>query len=76
MSGVSQIEESIQALPPQDFFNLLGWMAERHLEVLSAGEYEAQELETALLKALDGPRHLVDDALFAEIRHQADEAKR
>jgi|694.fasta_scaffold87980_6 hypothetical protein len=68
MSTIAQIEASIQTLPAGDFFALLGWMAERHIEVLSAGDFEPPELESALLKAIDSPRHLMDDALFNEIR--------
>ena len=68
MPAISRIEESIQALPAQEFFTLLGWLAERHLEVLSSDQFEAPEMEAALLKSLDGARHPVDDALFASIR--------
>jgi hypothetical protein len=71
MSGISQIEAAIQSLPADDFFTLLGWMSDRHLEVLSNGEFESPELEAALLKSLDGPRHPVDDTLFADIRNRA-----
>jgi hypothetical protein len=75
MPAISQIEASIQALPAQDFFALLGWMTERHLEVLSSGEFEAPELEAALLQSLESPRHPVDDQLFAGIRARVRETK-
>jgi hypothetical protein len=68
MPTVAQIEAFIQTLPTGEFFALLGWMSERHLEVLSSGDFEAPELEAALLKAIDSPRHLVNDALFEDIR--------
>ena len=68
MPTVAQIETSIQNLPTGELFALLGWMSERHSEVLSSGDFEAPELEAALLKAIDSPRHLVNDALFEDIR--------
>jgi hypothetical protein len=68
MTSGAQIEASIQSLPPQDFFVLLGWMSERHMEVLADGNYEAQELESAVLQAIESPRHALDDALLADIR--------
>lgn len=71
MSTVAQIEQSIQSLPTQDFFTLLGWMTERHLTVLTSNQYEAPELESALLKSLDEPRHAVNDALFQSIREKS-----
>ena len=73
MSTVAQIEDSIQRLPAGDFFALLGWMSERHLEVLASGEFEATELEAAMLQAIDSPRHTLSDAFFEGIR--ADTAK-
>jgi hypothetical protein len=75
MPAISQIEASIQDLPAQEFSSLLGWMAERHLEVLASGEFEAPEVEAALLKSLDGARYPVDEALFAGIRARAVESK-
>jgi hypothetical protein len=74
MPTIAQIEASIQTLPAGDFFALLGWMTERHLEVLASGDFEAPELEAALLKAIDSPRHLVNDALFDDIRVMAAQA--
>jgi hypothetical protein len=68
VATVTQIEESIQTLPAKDFFDLLGWMTERHLEVLASDEFEAPELEAELLKALESPRHVINDNLFDEIR--------
>ena len=76
MSAVAQIEASIQSLPAHEFFTLLGWMAERHLAVLSSGEFESAELEAALLKSIDSPRHPVTDSLFDGIRAQARETTR
>jgi len=73
MSAITAIEASIQTLSSPEFFKLLGWMADRRLEVLSAGEAEAPELEAALLQAIDSPRHPVNDALFQEIRDLARE---
>ena len=73
MPSIAQIEESIETLPPAEFFSLLGWMAERHLAVLASGEFEAPELEAELLKSLDSPRHAVDESFFHGIR--ADAAK-
>lgn len=68
MSAIADIESSIQTLPQRDFFTLLGWMTERHLQVLSSAEFESPELEDALLRSLDSPRHPVNDALFEDIR--------
>lgn len=68
MPSVAQIEESIQTLPASEFFSLLGWMAERHLAVLASGEFEAPELEAELLKSLDSPRHVVNEAFFDGIQ--------
>lgn len=75
MPSIAQIEESIETLPAAEFFSLLGWMAERHLAVLASGEFEAPELEAELLKSLDSPRHVVDDAFFDSIRAEAAKAK-
>ena len=71
MSTIAQIEASIETLPKQDFLNLLGWMADQHLRVLSSADFEAPELEQALLKSIDSPRHPVNDELFAGIRTAA-----
>jgi hypothetical protein len=43
-------------------------MSERHLEVLASGEFEAPELEAAMLQAIDSPRHTLSDAFFEGIR--------
>ena len=76
MTTIPQIEATIETLPAQDFFTLLGWMADRHLAVLSSAEFEAPELEAAMLAALDSPRHSVDDAFFDGIRAAARQAPR
>ena len=76
MSTIAQIEASIETLPAQDFLTLLGWMEERHLKVLTSAEFEVPELEAAMLKALDGPRHPVNDALFDGIRAAARQSPR
>lgn len=70
MKTIAEIEDSIRALPTQSFLELLGWMNERHLEVLREENdgYESPELEAAMLKALDGPWHVWDDALMDRIR--------
>jgi len=68
MNTVAQLEASIQRLPAGDFFTLLDWMAERHLEVLATGDFEAPELETALLAAIDSPRHKLNDPLLEGVR--------
>ena len=68
MPAIPQIEASIETLPAQDFFTLLGWMAERHLKVLGSPEYEAAELEEAMDAALDSPRHPLNDEFFAGLR--------
>jgi len=74
MSAIAQIESSIQTLPQQDFFTLLGWMTERHLQVLSSATFESPELEEALLQSIDSPRHPVNDELFEGIRARRLEA--
>ncbi len=68
MANIAEIEDSIQTLPANEFFSLIGWMTERHLQVLASDDFEAPELEEALLKSLDSPRHALDDALFDGIR--------
>lgn len=68
MNTVAQLEASIQRLPAEDFFTLLDWMAERHLEVLATGDYEAPELETALLAAIDSPRHTLNAPFLDGVR--------
>lgn len=76
MPAISEIEASIEALPTREFFTLLGWIAERHLEILAADAFESPELEAAMLKSLDSPRLIVDEALLADIRARAAQAKR
>ena len=71
MSTIAQIEASIETLPTQDFFALLGWMADQHLKVLSSAEFESPELEEAMLRAIESPRHPVNDELFTDIRTAA-----
>jgi hypothetical protein len=71
MTAVDQIESSIEDLPAQDFFELIGWMAQKHLERLSSNAFESQELEAALLKCVDQPRLSLNDKLLAEIRASA-----
>lgn len=70
MTTIAEIEDSIRTLPTQSFLELLAWMNERHLEVLREENdgYESPELEAAMLKALDGPWHVWDDALMDRIR--------
>ncbi|MBX7207471.1 MAG: hypothetical protein K1X78_04095 [Verrucomicrobiaceae bacterium] len=75
MSAIDDIESSIQTLPQQDFFTLVGWMTERHLQVLSSAEFETPELEDALLPSLDSPRHPVNNELFESIRARRLEAR-
>jgi len=48
-------------------------MTERHLEVLSKSDFEAPELETAVLNSIDSPRHPLDDALFESVRSSSRE---
>jgi hypothetical protein len=71
MPAISEIEASIRALPPREFFRLLGWIAERHLGILASDEFESPELETQMLASLDSPRYAVGDALLADIRARA-----
>jgi hypothetical protein len=70
MTAVAQIEDSIRTLPPESFLELLGWMSERHLEVLREQNdgHESPELEAELLKALDSPRYPLDEAFLDSIR--------
>lgn len=70
MMTVAQIEDSIRTLPPEGFLELLGWMSERHLELLREQNdgYESPELEAEMLKALDSPRYPLDEAFLNSIR--------
>ena len=72
MTTVAQIEDSIRTLPPEGFLELLGWMSERHLEVLREQNdgYESPELEAELLKALESPRLPITDELYEGIRQR------
>ncbi len=71
MANVVEIEESIQTLQDDQFFSLMGWMTERHLEILSSGGFETQELEMELLKSLNSPRHPIGQELFDSVRAMA-----
>ena len=71
MVSVAQIEDSIQTLPAQESSSLVGWIPDRHLEIPSADEFETEALEAELLKSLNSPRRLVNDALFDDIRAAA-----
>ena len=68
MSTIARIEASIETLPPQDFFALVGWMPDHHLKVLSSAEFESPELEEAMLQARDSRGHPVNDELITGIR--------
>ncbi len=68
MSTVAKLEASIQNLPPEEFFELAEWMTHRHLEILADDGFESPELEAAMLKGLEGPRHPVDEAFFTQVR--------
>jgi|GEM_PF-1039067 len=72
MTTVAQIEDSIRALPTQSFLELLGWMSERHLEVLREenGGYESPELEAEMLKALDTPSQPITEELYDGVRQR------
>lgn len=74
MSTLQQIEASIQSLPRREFYELSEWMTNRHLTVLAGNEFEAPELEAALLPSLDSPRHEVSEALFDDIRRLSGKA--
>lgn len=68
MTTIAQIEDSIRALPPSGFYQLLDWMNDRQLEVMQDDGYESPELEAAMLKALDSPRYPLDEAFLDSIR--------
>ena len=72
MTTVTQIEDSIRALPLPSFLELLHWMESRHDEVLCQKHdgYESPELEAAMLKALDGPRQPITEELYEGIRQR------
>lgn len=68
MPTVAQIEDSIQALPAKDFFQLLEWMCEKQVEALGTDRFDSPELEAEMLKGLEGPLHPVDESLYAGLR--------
>lgn len=69
MTTVAQIEDSIRALPPDSFWELLDWMNDHSLDMAKSEDgYESPELEAAMLKALDSPRRPLDDTLLDSIR--------
>lgn len=68
MQTIAQLEDSIRMLPAGDFFNLLGWMCDKHLEVISTDGFESPELEAEMLKALDSPHVEGDDAFYQELK--------
>lgn len=71
MTAVDQIESSIEDLPAQDFFELIDWMTQKHLERLSSNPFESEALEAALLKCVDQPRLPINEKLLADIRASA-----
>ena len=68
MSALAELESSIQTLPAKEFLELAAWMTDRHLKLLASDEFEAPELEAALLQSIDSPRYPVNDALFDHVR--------
>jgi len=76
MTTVAQIEDAIAALPADSFMELLDWMERRHDEVLGEDGYESQELEAAMLKALDSPRQPINEELYEGIRQRWRDKKR
>jgi hypothetical protein len=68
MTTVAQIEDSIQALSAKDFFQLLEWMCEKHVDDLAAGHFDSLELEAEILKGLEGPRYPVGNILYGDLR--------
>ena len=68
MSATKKIEAAIETLPAQEIFDLLEWITDRHLKVLSATEFESPELEEELLKSLDSPRYVLSDELLSVVR--------
>jgi len=68
MQSVAQLEASIQLLPTQEFLALAEWISEQHVKRLRCDGFEAPELEAEMLRALEGPRHPVDERLFDELR--------
>ncbi len=68
MSNMAQLESEIQALPDGDFLQLMEWMEERRLDRLAVDGFEAPELEAALLRGLEGPRHEWNGAMRERIR--------
>ena len=68
MSTVTQLEESIEHLPPGEFLDLMEWMTNYHLQRLAGEGFESAELEYAILEGLKGPRYEVDAGFFDRIR--------
>lgn len=68
MQSVAQLEASIQMLPAQDFLVLAEWFSEQHMQRRREDGFEPPELEAEMVKALDGPRHEVNEAFFAELK--------
>jgi hypothetical protein len=67
--SVTQLETSIQSLSNREFFALMDWMTERHLQVLSEDGFESAELESELLPSLTGRRFPVDETLLKWVRN-------
>ena len=74
MQTITQLEDSIRTLPAGEFFQLLDWMCDKHLEVISRDGFESCELEAEILKALESPRVKVDDAFFEGMKQRANAA--
>ena len=68
MQSVAQLEASIQMLPAQDFLLLAEWFSEQHVQRLRQDGFESPELEAEMIKALDGPRHEVNESFFMGLR--------
>jgi hypothetical protein len=64
MSTVAQIEAAILELPQDSFLELFSRMSARRESMA----FEPPEMEAELLKAVNGPWHLVDDAFWDSIR--------
>lgn len=67
MSGVLEIELAITHLPASDYERLLSWWAEHHLQTIK--EWNA-DLETELLKGLEGTPRTVSESWFEGIRER------
>lgn len=71
MSALAELESSIKTLPARDFLELAAWMTDQHLKLLASDEFESPELEEALLRSMDAPRHPVNEALYDHVRTAA-----